>query len=121
MRPPSRLAGVRRLLTLTVAGLLGLALAVGVTMAASHLTDEDIGLDSEPLTAGRELAPAEARTATTAARERTRTTRTTPARTTSTTPTTTAPRTTPATTVDDDSSGRGRGRGGDGDDDADDD
>ena len=79
-RSSTRLAGVRRFLTLSVAGLLGLALAVGVTMAASHLTNEDIGLDSEPLTAGRALAPPEVRTA---PRTRTKATRTqtTPART----------------------------------------
>src|SRR4051794_2082818 len=56
-RPRSRLADVRRLALLTLVGLCGLAVAVGVTMAASHLTNEDIGLNSEPLTAGRELVP----------------------------------------------------------------
>ena len=120
---PSRLAGVRRLVLLTLTGLFGLAVAVGLTMAASHLTNEDIGLDSEPLTAGRELVPATAVTKKPAPAPQK------PAKTSTTTAT--APAAPPATTTattgtetesGDDSSGRGRGRGrgGDGDSDEDD-
>ncbi len=41
----------------TLLGLLGLAVAAGVSVAASHLVSQRIGLASEPLSAGRELAP----------------------------------------------------------------
>ena len=37
--------------------LLGLVLAAGVTAAASRLSTQQIGLSSEPLSAGRALAP----------------------------------------------------------------
>jgi hypothetical protein len=113
---------VRRLALLTVSGLFGLAVAVGLTMAASHLTNEDIGLDSEPLTAGRELVPPAAMSS---APERPAPATTRP---TSTTPVTqpapaTAAEPEPETEIEtepesgDHSSGRGRGRGRGGDDD----
>jgi hypothetical protein len=38
--------------------LVGLVLAAGVSIAASKLSRQHIGLSSEPLSAGRELAPA---------------------------------------------------------------
>jgi hypothetical protein len=38
--------------------LLGLAVAAGVSVAASHLVSQRIGLAAEPVSAGRELAPA---------------------------------------------------------------
>jgi hypothetical protein len=41
----------------TLLALLGLAIAAGVSVAASHLVSQRIGLASEPLTAGRALAP----------------------------------------------------------------
>jgi hypothetical protein len=41
--------------------LLGLAIAAGVAFAASRLVSQRIGLASEPLNAGRELAPPAAR------------------------------------------------------------
>jgi hypothetical protein len=42
----------------TVAALAGLVFAVGIGIAASTLASERIGLSSEPVTAGGELAPA---------------------------------------------------------------
>ncbi len=106
---------MRRLVTFVVVAAAGLATAVGVTVAATAITDQEIGLDSEPLTAGRELAPAApARTQ----RERPRTTTTTrtapPAERTTTTPPPSSPP--PPPPVDDereaeDESGKGRGRG----------
>jgi hypothetical protein len=41
-----------------VAAVVGLVFAVGIGLAASTLASERIGLSSEPLTAGGELAPA---------------------------------------------------------------
>jgi hypothetical protein len=38
--------------------LLGLVVAAGVSLAASRLSSQHIGLSSEPLTAGEQLAPA---------------------------------------------------------------
>ena len=103
---------MRRLVLLTLTGLFGLAVAVGLTMAASHLTNEDIGLDSEPLTAGRELVPP---AAVTKAPTRPATTRETPPPATAT-QVAPPPATTTETEPGDDSSGRGRGRGRGGDD-----
>lgn len=45
----------------TAAALAGLAFAVAIGIAASTLASERIGLSSEPLTAGGELAPAAVR------------------------------------------------------------
>jgi hypothetical protein len=117
---------MRTIALFTVAAVLGLGAAVGVTLAATELTSQDIGLDSEPLTAGRDLAPAPART--TPKKPRTRTTPDRPPRTTSTPTPPPATNPAPPPPVDDhggddsggdDSSGRGRGRGrgGGGDDD----
>lgn len=47
---------MRRVLTIAALAVLGLAVAVGVTMAASSLTQQSVGLSSEPLTAGEQLA-----------------------------------------------------------------
>lgn len=41
----------------TALALAGLAIAAGVAFAASHLVSQRIGLASQPLNAGRELAP----------------------------------------------------------------
>ena len=41
----------------TALALLGLALAAGVTLAASQLSSQKIGLQSEPLDVGHDLAP----------------------------------------------------------------
>jgi hypothetical protein len=41
----------------TLLALLGLAAAAAVSVAASHLVSKRIGLASEPLSAGKELAP----------------------------------------------------------------
>lgn len=43
----------------TLLALLGLAIAIGVAFIASELTSQRIGLASEPLRAGEELAPAQ--------------------------------------------------------------
>jgi hypothetical protein len=40
-----------------LAGLLGIAIAAGITWATSQLTSQHIGLSSEPLSAARGLAP----------------------------------------------------------------
>jgi hypothetical protein len=48
----------RSLLRWTVAALAGLVFAVGIGIAASTLASERIGLSSEPVNAGGELAPA---------------------------------------------------------------
>lgn len=40
-----------------VAAVLGLALAAGITLAASQLSSQRIGLSGEPLSAGDELVP----------------------------------------------------------------
>jgi len=60
----------RTLLAWIAVGLLGLALAAGVTYAATQLSSQRIGLSAEPPSAGEELAPpghphGPARTATT--------------------------------------------------------
>ena len=87
--------------------LAGLAVAAVVSLSASDLTSQPVGLSSEPLTAGDQLAPRSAVTRTV-----TRTVTTRPHRTTTTTTATTTTSPPPVTTTDDDH-GRGRGRGGD--------
>jgi hypothetical protein len=97
----------RATLLWTLLAVCGVLLVAGVTMAASTLSTQTIGLSREPLSAGDELSPSGTPTATPQAR-RAKTTRPRP------TPTATA-----VPTVDDDhsgsggddSSGRGRGRG----------
>jgi hypothetical protein len=68
--------------------LLGLVLAAGVSIAASRLSSEHIGLSSEPITAGKRLVPSRSPVR----RKRHRRKRTRPA-------VTTAPARPPATTV----------------------
>lgn len=41
----------------TALALVGLALAAGASLAASRLTSQRVALSSEPLSAGRDLAP----------------------------------------------------------------
>jgi hypothetical protein len=48
---------VRTLLVWIAVGLIGLALAAGVTYAATQLSSQRIGLSAEPPSAGEELAP----------------------------------------------------------------
>ena len=90
---------VRRILLWTVLALAGLLVAVAVTMAATSLTSQRVGLQAEPLDAGEALAPREDRES----------------------PRATATRDASATPSpageDDDGGGRGRGRGRGGDDD----
>jgi hypothetical protein len=50
-----------------VAAVLGLAMAAGITLAASQLSSQQIGLSGEPLSAGAELVPRQAGTPVTAA------------------------------------------------------
>ena len=92
------------------AALAGLVVAAGLTTAAAQLSNQRVGLSSEPLSAGDALAPTATPTP-----ARTATPTRTPRRTATPTPTRTA-----APTVDDhdnsgrggdDRSGRGRGRG----------
>jgi septal ring-binding cell division protein DamX len=89
------------------AALAGLVLAAGLTTAAAQLSNQRVGLSSEPLTAGQRLAPSA-----TPARTPTRTPR--PARTATPRPVRTAtPAATPAADDhggDDGGGGRGRGR-----------
>lgn len=90
---PSR---TRRWAGVAALALLGLALTAGITLAASSLVSQPIGLTSEPATLGDSLAPAsqqvvEAPATTEQVRTVTRTV-TVPARTT----TTSSPATTPA-------------------------
>ena len=121
---------MKRVLSIAGLALLGIALAVGVTMAVASLSSQSVGISEEPLEAGEELVvPA----ATAPARPRTQTA-TTPARTTATTPRTPPPPPPPPPAApdddesgaddrsgsdsgSDDDSGRGRGRGRGGDDD----
>ncbi len=49
---------IRRLLLWTALGLLGVAAAAGVTLAADRLTSQRIGLADAPVSAGDDLAPA---------------------------------------------------------------
>lgn len=116
-------------------GLAGVALAVGITMTATSVTSQRVGLESEPLSAGRDLVPPSARTATTRTTAPARTSTMPPARTATSTPTAAAPApvaspppaagpSAPPVSADDDGAdddGRGRGRGRGGDDEGDDD
>lgn len=52
----------RNLLAWIAVGLVGLALAAGVTYAATQLSSQRIGLSAEPPSAGEELAPPAPRT-----------------------------------------------------------
>jgi hypothetical protein len=116
---------VRSAILWTLAAVAGILVAAGVTLAASSLSSQRIGLSAEPLTAGDNLAPTSDR-ATPAAtstpqRKRATTRRKKPRRPTRTAtpaPTRTAVPTSPPTAEpgDDHGGGRGRGRGG-GDDD----
>ena len=84
----------------------GLVLAAGAAYAASHLASQPIGLSSEPITAGRDLAPTAQRTS----RPRSRPTATPTA-----SPTATV---TPAPGVDDHGGGSGGNSGSGGGDDS---
>ena len=53
------MTGWRRNLAIAVAAVAGLFLAAALTTAASTLSGQSVGLSSEPLSAGRGLAPAE--------------------------------------------------------------
>ncbi len=87
---------VRRILLWTVLALAGLLVAVAVTMAATSLTSQRVGLQAEPLDAGEALAPREDRE--------------TP-RATATPDASATPSPEGEEEDDDDDSGRGRGRG----------
>jgi hypothetical protein len=47
----------RTVIAWIVAAVLGLALAAGITLAASQLSSQHIGLSGEPLSAGDQLVP----------------------------------------------------------------
>jgi hypothetical protein len=102
---------MKRVLSIAGLALLGVVIAVAVTMVASDLSSQSIGISEEPVTAGEELAPA--RTATQKASPRpprTATTHRPPPRTVAPPP---PPPPAAVATTDDDHGGRGRGRGGD--------
>jgi allophanate hydrolase subunit 2 len=80
--------------------LAGLAVAVALSVAASNLSTQPIGLSGEPLRAGDRLAPASVNTTTT--RTRTHTTQTHTQTTTAPTTTATIPTTTSPSDADDD-------------------
>ena len=48
---------VRTMIVWIVAAVLGLALAAGITLAASQLSSQRVGLSGEPLSAGDRLVP----------------------------------------------------------------
>jgi len=56
--------------------LLGLVIAAGVSLAASRLSSQHIGLSSEPLSAGQQLSPVQTTTTTEHRTTHTHTTRT---------------------------------------------
>jgi hypothetical protein len=95
--------------------LVGLGLAAGISVGASRLGSQPVGLSSEPLTAGDQLAPAAARAPARPARRRApaTTTTATPAPTTAAPPPTTAPTPAPTVTEPDRDDHRGHGSGGD--------
>ena len=112
----------RRLAGWILLALAGLAVAVALSVTASNLSTQPIGLNGEPLRAGEKLAPPSvSRTSAVPTeakkRKRTRTqTTTTPTQpTTTTTPTTTSGNS--ASSRDGDADDHGRNRGKDGDDD----
>ncbi|MGZ4271691.1 MAG: hypothetical protein ACXVSX_21100 [Solirubrobacteraceae bacterium] len=49
----------RTVIAWVVAAVLGLALAAGITLAASQLSSQRVGLSGEPLSAGDQLVPRE--------------------------------------------------------------
>lgn len=60
MRAPAPYSGLVRarvVIGWVLLGVAGVALAVGVTMTATSLTSQRIGLADEPITAGQELVP----------------------------------------------------------------
>src|SRR6478609_3065463 len=106
-----------KLLLWTLGALAGVVLAAGVTYAASSLSTQRIGISSEPVSAGQELAPkaTASRTPTPTPKPKTKTKKKrTPTPTATPQPTATATRT-PAPTVDDHGGGSDRhGSGGSG-------
>ena len=114
----------RRLLTIFATGILGVALAAGLALAADRITNQPVGLSDEPITAGEALAPpapraspAPKRRRSARARRRARAAARTPAQVTSTTPapappTVLSPRSDDSGESGEDGRGRGRGRGG---------
>ena len=58
VREGAAMTGWRRNVAIAVAAVAGLLVAAALTTAASSLSGQSVGLSSEPLTAGRNLAPA---------------------------------------------------------------
>ena len=79
--------GARTTLRWIALALAGLVIAAGASLASSRLAGQHIGLASEPITAGNELAPPEDHAASRHRRAKSHT-RTTPQRTTPATPAT---------------------------------
>jgi carbohydrate-binding DOMON domain-containing protein len=88
MPSPSRSSRFRSAVSWVALAVLGLVVAAVVSLAASRLSSQHIGLSSEPLTAGERLTPAEVPTSRgqSPRAKQTSTTATSP-----TTPTTTQP------------------------------
>lgn len=63
MPSPFRRSRVRSAVSLVALALVGLVVAAVISLAASRLSSQHIGLSSEPLTAGQRLTPAEVSTA----------------------------------------------------------
>ena len=63
MPSPSRRTRLRSAVSLVALALVGLVVAAVISLAASRLSSQHIGLSSEPLTAGQRLTPAEVSTA----------------------------------------------------------
>jgi hypothetical protein len=108
---------LKRLLGIAGLAVLGLLVAVGISMAAGTLSSQSIGISDEPLSAGENLA-APARTTAKPTRPRTTTTpRRRPSRTPPPPPPVAQPPAPPppaaAAPSDDGGSGHGRGRGSD--------
>jgi hypothetical protein len=97
-------------------GIAGLAVAVALSLAASTLSTQPIGLSGEPLRAGERLAPpsATSRRTTSTARKRTSTAKKTTPAPTQTAPAPTVTATSPTTTTSSGDDHGGRSRGGSG-------
>jgi len=59
MQPPSRRARLRSAAGWAALALLGLVVAAAISLAASRLSSQHIGLSAEPLGAGQSLTPKE--------------------------------------------------------------
>jgi hypothetical protein len=106
---------MRSVILWTLAALAGLLVAAGVTLAASSLSRQQIGLSAEPLTAGQGLATRQAarpKATSTPARRKPARREQQPTRRATPTPTAVATAVPTAVPTDDHGGGKGRGGGG---------